>query len=153
MAVEAPAAIGLSLASTGLSAMGQIKDAEGKSAAATYEAGRKDRAAKFARAQAAQTDAHLSEELNTTIANVNVIRAAQGASSLSPTTQAIIDKESDVSDRERRTRVANLRAQAAEDEGAAAYLRYSGRAALGAGRIGALSTVLKGASGAAYAMR
>jgi hypothetical protein len=153
MAVAAPLAVGLSLASTGFAAAGQMAQGKGQQAAANYEAGRKDLAAKFARAQAAQVDAHLSEELNTTIANINAVRAAQGGSPLSPTTQALIDNESKMSDRERKLRVNNLKAEASEAEGAANYLRYSGKVAMGAARIGALSTVLKGASGAAYSMR
>jgi hypothetical protein len=145
MAVAAPLAVGLSLASTGFAAAGQMAQGKGQQAAANYEAGRKDLAAKFARAQAAQVDAHLSEELNTTIANINAVRAAQGGSPLSPTTQALIDNESKMSDRERKLRVNNLKAEASEAEGAANYLRYSGKVAI--------STVLKGASGAAYSMR
>lgn len=150
-AFAAPIAIGASLASAGFGAAGSITSgmagkasAEAAASKAEFDAQRAERAAQFGRVQADQTDAQLREELSTTLANIDAIRASSGIDPTSPTGFAIKENEARISDRQRTSRVYALRAQADEDERTAAYdrsvamyQRSVGRSALTAGYLGA----------------
>lgn len=127
--------------------------ANAKAADADFQAERAQRAAEFGRVQADQTDAQLREDLATTVANIDAIRASSNIDPRSPTGYAIKDRETYVSDRTRRNAVTSIRMQAAEDErmaqygkSVAAYQRSVGDYALKMGKLGALATVAGGIS-------
>lgn len=146
MGMAAGAAPLLSFASSGLGAMGTMTSAQGQAAGLEFDAARHERAAIYAETQAAQTDAFLREELNTTIANIDAVRSAQMIDPLSPTTAAIKEEEGRVGDRERNIKVLNIKAQAEEERMAAAYKRQSAGVARRAGMISAGAGLLGGAS-------
>jgi len=151
-------AIGASIASTGFGAYSKVAEGQAAQSAANQKAGesefaaaRAERAAEFGRIAADQTDVALREELSTTLANIDAIRAVSGIDPASPTGIAIKDKETMISDRNRRTQVASIKLQAAEDErmarygrDVASYQRSVGNFALKQGYIGAAAKVAGG---------
>lgn len=138
--VVAAAAVG----SLALDAGSSILKGHGEKASADFLAARDRRAAEIGRAKADQTDAFMREELNTTLANIDVVRSAAGADPLSPTALAIKENEMRIGDRERRTRVGNILAQADEDDASAVYRRQAGRTALLGGYLSAGAKIGRG---------
>lgn len=130
MAAAAPIAAGASLLSIGLGAMSTIQKGEGEKSAADYKATRAEEAAKFGRLQAELTDTTLTEHLNTTLANIDAIRAGGNLSPASPTGIAISAENEKRSDRQRIAALTTARSQAASDEAGARYLRQAGDFAL-----------------------
>lgn len=138
--VAAAAAIG----GLALEAGSSIVGAEGEAASQEFMAARDKRSAELGRLKAGQTDAQLREELNTTLANIQVTRAAANTDPLSPTGLAILENESRISDRARNIKVASIRAQASEDDASAAYRLEAAKTARLAGYLGAGGKALKG---------
>jgi hypothetical protein len=126
---------------------GALLEGIGRSQAYRHQEDRAERLAAAARTAADQTDAHLRDELITTLGNISAIRAAAGASSDSPTSIAIMDNERDVSERQRRTRVGNLRGQAAQYDRDAEYFGSASRFALGVGAFNAFNKGFAGVVG------
>jgi hypothetical protein len=120
-----------SLASIGLSAMSTVEKGEGEKAAADFKAARAEEAAKFGRLQADLTNTTLTEQLNTTLANIDAIRAGGNIDPRSPTGAVIEDVNAERSDRQRIAQTVTQRSQAASDEAGARYLRQAGDFALG----------------------
>lgn len=157
-AAVAPIAIGSSIASAGFSAAGTVAAGRGtkagyeaKAADAEFQAARAERAAEFGRIQADQTDVQLREELSTTLANIDAIRAVSNIDPRSPTGVALKENETGVSDRQRRNQVTSIRLQAAEDErmakysrSTAAYMRQVGDYALRQSKIAAVGQIIGG---------
>lgn len=142
------AVAGASAVSTGLSAAGSLTGAAGQSAGAKLQAQKAEQAAQYARLQADQTDVQMREELRTTLANIDAIRASAGADPGAPTAMAIKDNEARISDRERNARTLGLRAQALQSEADAAFYRSSAKGYLTAGRLAAAGALFKGVGGA-----
>lgn len=117
---------GPSIAALGLSVYGSITGGKAKQASYQAQADRAARAAEFGKLQAEQTDLHFRDELNTTLGNIDVIRAASHIDPSSPTTAAIEDRQRMVSDRGRSSALLSIRSQISEDEASAAYLRKAG---------------------------
>ena len=133
MAAAAP----MMIIGAGLSAAGSIQQAQGqaKSYAAAGEA--KQQQAYIGKIKAAQVDSAYRDELSTTLANIDAIRAAAGASSTSPTGLAIAAKETEVSDRSRRTQVFNIMEQVYADRDAARLYADNAKTALTSGYMNA----------------
>src|SRR5262245_42455433 len=110
-----------SIASLAFSAGSSIYKGFGEKATQEFLAARDQRAAEIGRIRADQFDVQKREELNTTLANIDAIRAASNIDYLSPTTAAIKTEETRVADRERTIGRSNLLAQAREDELSAQY--------------------------------
>jgi hypothetical protein len=91
----------------------------------------------------------MTEDLNTTLGNIAVVRAASNIDPTSPTTGAILDRQERIGDRARDISVENLMAQAEENDASANYMRQAGAFALSQGKLGAFATVLKSFGGAA----
>lgn len=158
MADPVTIAVGASVASAGFGAASSIATGYGNKAAsdqaaqkAMLDAARAERAAEFGRIQADQTDAHLREELNITLSNIDATRASSGIAPGSPTGEALKNEETRISDRSRRTKVASIRMQAAEDEltagydrSVATYQRSVGRSAVTMGYLGAGAKIAGG---------
>lgn len=147
----ATAAVGpaLSIASVGLSAMGQVTAAQGTQAGDEARADQLSRAADRGRTAAAQTSAQMTEDLNTTLGNIAAVRAAGNNDPTSPTTAAVLGRQEFVGDRAKDISVENLMAQADENDASAKYMREAGAFALSQGNLGAFATVLKGFGAAA----
>lgn len=144
MGSSSSAAGGASVASLGLSAYSSILKGEGTQAADDFQAAKAEQAAKFGREQAVLTDTTFREKLNTTLGNIDVIRAASNVDPSSPTTAAIKDRNTMLSDRQRMAAVSTLNAQAAEDEASAKYFHQAGEFALGMGYLDAGIGIAKG---------
>jgi hypothetical protein len=144
MAIPAPIGMGLQLGGLALSAVGGLQAAKGQAAGYQYAAAAADRKARAARTAADETDAALRDELQTTLGNIEAVRAAANVTPDSPTGIALLNRETDVSDRQRQIRVANLRAQGAQSESDALFYRYSAGAALQAGQLGVFGKTLSG---------
>jgi hypothetical protein len=142
----AQGAIAASLASTGLSAFASIKRGEGTQAADEFQAAKAERAAQFGRAQADITDSVMRERLNTTLANIDVIRGATHTDPTSPTGSNVAEYNRMLAERQRLAAVTSIRGQAAEDEASAKYLREAGKYALTQGYISAGIDVFSGAA-------
>lgn len=119
-------ASGASIASLGLGVFSSLAKGQGAKASSEFQAQRAERAAQFGRLQADLTDTKYREELNTTLDNIEVIRAAARIDPTSPTTAAIESRQRMLSERGRVAAVGTLRQQAADDEASAEYLRKSG---------------------------
>ncbi|MFG1247266.1 hypothetical protein [Xanthobacter flavus] len=117
--------------------------AYGQSQGQRYQAAVAERDAMVAKTQAAQTDTALREELNRTLSNIGSIRASAGVGLDSPTTQAVMDEQRRVSDRERRTRVENLNIQANAKRDEAAFRRSAANMALVGGGLDAVTGMAK----------
>lgn len=150
MEIAAPTA--LSLASAGLDAGSKLVAGQGKAAAFEFEAQRAERAAEIGRLQADQADAQFRENLNTTLSNINAMRAAAYADPDSPTAVAIKANEASIGDRERVNKVTTLRMQAEEDEKAADFRRRAASSALLASYLSAAGGLAKAGASAAPAL-
>lgn len=146
------AAAALSIAGAGFKAVGSVAKGYGDKAASDFEAERATRAVELGRIKADQTDATMREELSTQLANIDAIRSSANVVTDSPTGMAVKARETELSDRERKTRLLNIRSQVASDEAAATFKRRSGNLSLAMGYIGA-GAELGGGIGAAYARR
>jgi hypothetical protein len=133
-----------SIGSLALDAGGKLVRGQGEAATQEYLAKRDERAAELGRLRAVQTDVALRDELTTTLANIDAIRAAANIDITSPTTFAIKGHETEVSDRQREIKVASINAQADEDEASARYRRRVAEDALFGSYLGAGASLLKG---------
>lgn len=139
----------LGLLGVGFQVAGALSKGKGTSDSLSFQADQATRAARAGRVAADQTDAFLRDELETTVSHIRAIRATAGMAD-SPTSDAVIEKEKDVSDSQRRIRVGNLRAQADDDLRSAAYLRRAARSSL---NLSYLSAAGLGMSGLAASRR
>lgn len=135
---------GASLASTGMSAYGQLQSGKANAAGSAYQAEKARQAAEYARLQADQTDVQMREELRTTLANIDAIRASAGTNPDAPTAVAIRANETRVSERERGIRTLSLRQQANQYDADAQFYRQAAKAQLRAGYIGAAGVAFGG---------
>ena len=143
-----PVGQALSIAGVGLTAIGQVSAAKGQQAADEARAAQLTRAAERGRLAAQQTSAQMTEDLNTTLGNIQVVRAASNIDPTSPTSAAIEQRQEFVGTRAKDIAVENLIAQAEENEASANYMRQAGAFALSQGKLGAFATMLKGFGGA-----
>lgn len=125
------------IAGTAASAYGSYAKGEATSAADQYQAQRLERAAQYGKVQAVQTSAQGLEKLNVTLGNIEAVRAAGNVDPSSPTTAAIKDRTSFLSERDTGIRVENILAQASQNQSDAAYLRDASDYALTMGEVGA----------------
>lgn len=125
----------------------QVADAlgkgKGRSDSLSFQSEQATRNARAGRVAADQTDAFLRDELESTVGNIRAIRASAGMTD-SATSDAVIEKQGEVSDSQRRIKVGNLRAQADDDERSAAFLRRASRSALNLSYLSAAGIGIKG---------
>jgi hypothetical protein len=141
--VQGPAAPLLSLASVGFSAMGSIEGGQGQAAADKYQAEVLDREAQYGELKATQTNAEMTRNLSSTLANIDAVQAARHVAP-GPTTMAVRGQTEYVGDEKKGIQVDSLMAQAQMDEANADYLRHASSQALMSGDIGALGGLAGG---------
>jgi hypothetical protein len=124
------AAMGFNMGSSLLRGVGEMQGDQ-------YQAARLKRAAEYGRVKAAQTSAQLTEQLNQTLGNIDVVRAAARTDPTSPTGAAYRDFEEALGERRRGIAVGNINAQVLQDEADASYMRRAGTYALLGGALGA----------------
>jgi len=144
MGDAAKSASNLSMAGVGLSMGSQLLKGIGGFEADKYQSERLERAAEIGRLKATQTSAQMTERLNTTLGNIDAIRAAAHTDPTSPTGVAVREYQEKLGERARDITVGNIEAQVAQDEADAAYFRHAGSIALLGGGIGAGAVGLKG---------
>jgi hypothetical protein len=121
------AVAGASLASTGLSAAGTLSAGKGQAAGAQYASQQALQRAEYGKIQANLTDTSMRDELTSTLANIDAIRASSGDSIDSPTAVAIKDRNTEISDTQRTAKVLSIREQVAQDESDAAYYQKAAK--------------------------
>lgn len=147
----AAAAGASSIASMALTATGDIMKGSATKASDDFQADRAERAAQFGQTQAMLTDTTMRENLNTTLGNIEAVRAAANVNPTSPTTVALMDRSTELSNRQRTAAVGSIKAQAAEDQASADYLRKAGDFAVTQSYISAGADVAGGLFKAATA--
>jgi hypothetical protein len=143
----ATAAGGSSLASIGLSAYATMLQAEGVSTADNYQADKLDNAAKYGELKAAQTGGQMTRSLNTTLGNIEAVRAAARADPNSPTGVAVRDNAAAIGEDQKSITVNSILAQSRQDTADAMYYRSAADHALLAGGVSAAAGVAKGIAG------
>lgn len=138
---------GTSLLSIGLSTYSTLLKAEGAAAADEWQAAKLENAAKYGELKAVQTGAQMSRSLNTTLGNIEAVRAAARADPNSPTGAAILDEQEAIGTDQRQTVVGSILAQANQDRADAKYYRSAADRALFAGYIDAGAGIAKGIAG------
>lgn len=138
---------GNSLASIGLSAYSTMLKAEGVATADQYQAEKLESAATYGDLKAVQTGGQMSRSLNTTLGNIEAVRAAAHADPNSPTGAAILDNQEQIGTQQRTTTVDSIMAQANQDRADAAYYRKASSDALFAGEISTAAGIAKGING------
>lgn len=143
-AAAASAAGPASIASLGLSAASTIMKGEGTDAADNMQADQLTQAAAFGETQATLTSATSRQNLNTTLGNIEAVRAAAGTDPSSPTSVALMDQSRDRSDLQRMATVGSIKQQDETDLASADYLKEAGNFALNQSYIGAAAGVAAG---------
>lgn len=116
---------------------GTLMSAQGQAAGAKAQQIRAQKAAEIARVQADQADTAYRDELRTTLANIDTIRASAGVDSASPTAFAIRDQAREDSDKQRERKVSGLRMQANQFDQDAAFYGSAARNYITAGMVNA----------------
>lgn len=137
-----------SMVGLGLSAESTMMKAEGQKAANDFQAAELDRAAEYGDLKAVQTGAQMTQKLNITLGNIDVMRAAAGTDPASPTGAALRANSENIANDQKTITTNNILAQSQKQRADAAYLRVAGANALLAGQIGAGGQLIGGIGGA-----
>lgn len=132
-------ASGGSIASIGLQTYATLLKAQGTATADTYQAERLETAAKYGEVKADQTGAQMTRSLNTTLGNIEAVRAAANTDPTSPTGVAVMDYAENLGEDQRSIAVGNIRAQTIQQRNDAAYYRQASSDALLSGKISAIA--------------
>lgn len=127
---------------------GTMDAAKGVKAGNDFQAAELDQAAKYGDLKAEQTGAQMTDRLNITLGNIDVIRAAAHTDPTSPTGAAVREHTEDLGTNAKNITVDSILAQSRKQEADAAYLRVAGNNALLAGKYSAWGGLL-GAAGSA----
>jgi hypothetical protein len=139
-------ASGTSIASVGLQTYATLLQAQGTATADTYQADRLTTAAEYGDLKATQTGAQMTRNLNTTLGNIDAVRAAAHADPNSPTGAAFRDNQEAIGNSQREIAVGNIEAQANQERSDAAFYRQASSSALLSGDISAAAGVAKAAA-------
>lgn len=127
-------------------AAGSVIQGIGGATTAAAQARLAQQQAYIGKIKAKETDAGYREQLATTLANIDAVRATVGADPWSPTAMAIKANEQRIGDRQRRTAVFNIMEQVSADKEAASIYRSQAGYALAGGVLGGLASGLRGFS-------
>jgi hypothetical protein len=129
------ASIGLQYYANTLKADADTFRAEGEANAATFQAQRLDVAAKYGELKASQTGAQMTRNLNTTLGNIDAIRAAAHTDPTSPTGVAVRENTAAIGNEQRNITVDNIKTQTDQQVSDAAYYRTASANALLSGKM------------------
>jgi len=144
MGSAATPAGGTSLASAGLSAYADILKGQGTAEADSFMAEKSETAATYGELKAVQTGGQMTRSLNTTLGNIEAVRAAARADPNSPTGAAILDEQETIGNEQRGIVVNSILQQARQDQADAAYYKDAAGRAMTMGEISAGADILKG---------
>lgn len=134
-------ASGTSIASVGLQTYATLLKAQGTATADTYQADRLDVAAQYGDLKATQTGAQMTRNLNTTLGNIDAVRAAANTDPNSPTGAAIRDSQEALGTQQKTIAVDSINAQSLQDRNDANFYRNASSQALLSGDISAAAGV------------
>lgn len=137
---------GMSLASAGLTAYSDVLKAQGTADADEYQAEKLETAATYGDLKAVQTGAQMTRNLNTTLGNIDAVRAAANADPNSPTGVAYRANQEQIGTEQKTITVNSILQQSLQDRNDAAYYKSAASNALFAGGIGAAADVAKSLS-------
>jgi hypothetical protein len=140
---------GNSLVSIGLSTYSTILQSQGVAAADNFQAQKLESAAEYGDLKAVQTGGQMTRNLNTTLGNIEAVRAAANADPNSPTGAAIRDNQEQIGIDQKNITVDSILAQSNQDRNDANYYKSAASSALFAGEIGAAAGIAKGIAGLA----
>lgn len=140
-----------SILSLGLTAASDITKGSATQASDDFQADRAERAAQFGQTQALLTNTTMRENLNSTLGNIEAVRAAANADPNSPTGVAMMDRSTQLSDRQRMAAVGSIKSQSEEDQASADYLRSAGDFAVTQSYLSAGTDIAGGLAKAATA--
>lgn len=140
------AASGTSIASIGMQTYATLLKSQGEATGYAYQADRMEKAAEYGDLKATQTSAQMTRNLNTTLGNIDAVRAAANTDPTSPTGVAVRDYAEDIGNEQRFITVSGIEAQANQSRADAAYYRKASESALLTGGISAAAGVFKGVS-------
>jgi hypothetical protein len=136
----------MSLASAGLSAYSTMLQAQGTADADNYQAEKLETAATYGDLKAVQTGGQMTRNLNTTLGNIDAVRAAAGTDPSSPTGAAVRANTEGLGREQESITVDSILAQSTQDRNDAAYYKSAASDAMFSGEIGAAAGVAKAIS-------
>jgi hypothetical protein len=128
---------GASLAGAGLSAYSAILSSQGTSNADTFQAEQAEEAATYGNLKAVQTGGQMTRNLNTTLGNIDAVRAAANTDPTSPTGAAVRSFQETVGTSNKTIAVNSILQQSLQDQNDAAYYNSAASNAQTSGLIGA----------------
>jgi asparagine N-glycosylation enzyme membrane subunit Stt3 len=138
---------GNTLMSIGLSAYSTMLSAQGTASADEFQAAKLENAAKYGELKAVQTGGQMTRSLNTTLGNIDAVRAAANTDPNSPTGIAMRDYAEQTGTDQKTTTVNSILAQSLQQKNDAAYYRSAASDALFAGEISTAAGIAKGIAG------
>lgn len=139
----------LSIGSLVLGAASTMSQASASAAGATHQAQQAVYSAQASRINANETDAYYRDDLRKTLANIDAIRASAGMVE-SPTSVAIADENTRISDEQRVAKVTSLRAQARQSDEDAKFYQSAARSYMANGFMSAAAGLAGGAVKSPY---
>lgn len=133
----------MSLASAGLSAYSTMLQAQGTADADNYQAAKLEQAATYGDLKAVQTSGQMTRNLNTTLGNIDAVRAAARTDPTSPTGGAVREQQEEIGNEQRGITVSSILQQSAQQRSDAAYYKSAASNALFAGGVSAAAGLAK----------
>jgi hypothetical protein len=130
---------GMSLASAGLSAYSTILQSQGKADSDNWQAEKLQTDATYGDLKAVQVGGQMTRNLNTTLGNIDAVRAAAGDDPSSPTGAAYRNQQETIGTEQKTITVNSILQQSLQDRNDAAYYQSAASNALFAGGIGAVA--------------
>ena len=133
---------GMSLASAGLSGYSTVLQSQGIASSDNWQAEKLDTAATYGDLKAVQAGGQMTRNLNTTLGNIDAVRAAANTDPSSPTGVAYRSNQEAIGTENKNITVNSILQQSTQERSDAAYYRSAASNALFAGDIGAAAGAL-----------
>jgi hypothetical protein len=138
------AATDLSLGSMGLQFYATILQSQGVASADQYQTDKLEQAATYGDLKAVQAGGQMTRNLNTTLGNIDAVRAAANTDPSSPTGAALRDNAEAIGTDQKNITVDSILQQSRQDRADAQFYRDASSRALLSGSISAGAGILKG---------
>ena len=128
---------GMSLASAGLSAYSTILQSQGKADSDNWQAEKLQTDATYGDLKGVQAGGQMTRNLNTTLGNIDAVRAAANTDPSSPTGVVVRSNQEEIGTTNKNITVNSILQQATQERNDAAYYQSAASNALFAGGVGA----------------
>lgn len=125
---------------TGLSLVSGVMQGEGTKAADEMQSAELSEKAQLGQAAAVETNANSVEKLNSSLGNIDAVRAASGDSPSSPTGSELRSTTASYSNEQRAIKVGNILSQSEMDTAGANYMQQAGSFAMTQGVLGGMAS-------------